>query len=314
MRVVFMGSAEIACASLQALLDAPGIKVVGAITQPDRPAGRNLQTAACAAKAYAQARGVEIFSPASVNHPEALEHIRQWLPDIGVVVAYGQILKRPLLALPGLGFINIHTSLLPKYRGAAPIQRAVANGDAETGVTIMQMDEGMDTGGILAQLPVPIGHEDTAGQVHDRLATAGAALLPAVLAGIRAGRMEIHPQDNAYATTAPKLTKAEGRLDWTQPAMALFNRIRGFNPWPGCFFQYECSHGVQSVRVLEARAECGGGFPAVPGSVIGIDGGPLAACGEGALRLLRVQPEGGKTMSGAAFLCGRQLRIGDRLR
>jgi methionyl-tRNA formyltransferase len=314
MRVVFMGSAEIACAPLQALLDTPEIEVVGAITQPDRPAGRTLRTAACAAKAYAQARGIELFSPASVNHPESLEHIRQWRPDIGVVVAYGQILKRPLLALPRRGFINIHTSLLPKYRGAAPIQRAVANGDAETGVTIMQMDEGMDTGGILAQCTVPIGCEDTAGHVHDRLAAAGAALLPSVLADIQAGRMEIHPQDNAYATSAPKLAKAEGRLDWTQPATALFNRVRGFNPWPGCFFQYECGHGVQTVRVLDAWAECGGGFPSVPGSVIGIDGGPLVACGEGALRLRQVQPEGGKVMQGSAFLCGHPLHIGDRLR
>lgn len=307
-----MGSAEIACTSLRTLLETPGVEVVGVVSQPDRPAGRRLQPAACPAKAYARGMGIEMFTPDGVNRPETLAHLRAWRPDIGVVVAYGQILKRELLALPPLGFINVHTSLLPRYRGAAPIQRAVASGDTGTGVTIMQMDEGMDTGDILAQRPVPIGEQDTAGDVHDRLAEAGAALLPEVLADIQAGRAVRQPQNHAYATAAPKLTKADGRMDWMQPARFLFNRVRGFNPWPGCFCHYECGGAVHTMRVLETRAESGSGAVA-PGTVIGTDGGgPLVACGEGALRLWRVQPEGGRVMEGAAFLCGRPLRTGSR--
>jgi len=310
MRIVFMGSAGIACASLQALLDTPDCEIAGVVTQPERPAGRNRKNTACAASAFAAARGVEIFAPVNVNHPESVARIRNWRPDLGVVVAYGQILRRALLDLPPLGFINVHTSLLPKYRGAAPIQRAVANGDSVTGVTIMQMDEGMDTGDILAQHTVPIGETDTSVEVHDRLASAGAELLMSVLADIRAGRAQRTPQDHAQATLAPKLTKAEGRLDWTLPAQRLFNQIRGFTPWPGCFCEYECG-GVHALRVLEAKPEATAA-QAPPGAVVETARGPLVACGEGALRLIRVQPEGGKAMDATAFLCGRPLRAGDR--
>ncbi len=311
MRVVFMGSADIACASLQALLDAPAIEVIGMITQPDRPAGRRRQMAACPANAYARELGVELFTPDSVNHPDALEHIRGWRPDIGVVVAYGQILKRELLSIPRFGFINVHTSLLPRYRGAAPIQRAVANGDAKTGVTLMQVDAGMDTGAVLARCKVPIGETDTAAEVHERLEAAGAALLPAVLADVASGRLVPVPQDHAHATMAPKLAKADGCLHWSQSARYLYNQIRGFNPWPGCFCQVACGGRLQAVRVLASRAECGTA-PVPPGTVIEVAGGPLVACGEGALRLLQVQPEGGRAMDGLAFLCGRPLRPGDR--
>lgn len=310
MRVVFMGSADIACASLQALLDADGIDVVGIVTQPDRPAGRGKRTASCAARTYALDLGIDLYAPDRINTPDAIERIRAWRPDIGVVVAYGQILKPTLLAIPPFGFINVHTSLLPKYRGAAPIQRAVANGDRETGVTIMQMDAGMDTGDIIAQQTVPIRETDTAGDVHDRLALAGAALLPPVLTAIQSGGAVRTPQNHAYASAAPKLSKIEGRLDWTQPARYLYNRVRGFNPWPGCFCRYECGGEISTLRVMEVREEQGAA--AEPGTVLNLDGGPLVACAEGALRLLRVQPEGGKVMDGGAFLCGRPMRAGDR--
>ncbi len=311
MRVVFMGSAEIACVSLQALLEADGIDVVGMVTQPDRPSGRGKRTASCAAYTYAHDQGVELYAPERVNTPEAVERIRAWQPDIGVVVAYGQILRRELLELPPLGFVNVHTSLLPKYRGAAPIQRAVANGDRETGVTIMQMDAGMDTGDILAQQAVPIGERDTAGSVHDRLASAGAALLVTVLHAITAGRVVRRAQNAAHATLAHKLRKAEGSLDWTQPARYLYNRVRGFNPWPCCFCRFECGGRLRTMRVLEARVETG--QPVKPGTVIGVEGGVVVACGEGALRLIRVQPEGGKAMDASAFLCGRAMQVGDRM-
>lgn len=311
MRVVFMGSAEIACASLQALLDADGLDVVGVVTQPDRPSGRGKRTASCPACAYAHARGIECYAPERVNTPEAVARIHAWQPDIGVVVAYGQILRRTLLDVPRLGLVNVHTSLLPRYRGAAPIQRAVANGDRETGVTIMQMDEGMDTGDILAQQVVPIGELDSAGVVHDRLATVGAALLVPVLFDIQAGQVRRQLQNPAHATTAAKLRKAEGKLDWTQPARTLYNRVRGFNPWPCCYCHHDGGSGRQLLRVLEARVACG--CPAVPGTVIGVDNGLVVACGEGALRLTRVQPEGGRVMDAAAFLRGRAMRIGEVL-
>jgi methionyl-tRNA formyltransferase len=306
-----MGSAEIACVSLQALLESDDMDVVGMVTQPERPSGRGKHPASCPAYTYAQARGVELYAPDRVNTPEAVARIRAWQPDIGVVVAYGQILRRELLAVPSLGFVNVHTSLLPKYRGAAPIQRAVANGDRETGVTIMQMDEGMDTGDMLAQQVVPIGEHDTAGMVHDRLAVVGAGLLLPVLRDIQAGRVRRLPQNPAHATHAAKLQKAEGKLDWTQPARYLYNRVRGFSPWPGCYCYHDCGSGQRLLRVLEARVEPG--RLAAPGEVIGVDGEPVIACGEGALRLVRVQPEGGKAMAAAAFLCGRAMQVGERL-
>ncbi len=311
MRVVFMGSAEIACASLQTLLHTPGVEVVGIVTQPDRPAGRNRRLVSCPASSYAAQLGVKRYAPERVNATEALEHIQAWKPDIGVVVAYGQILKPALLAIPPLGFINVHTSLLPKYRGAAPIQWAVVNGDSETGVTIMQLDEGMDTGDILDQSRVPIGEWDTAGDVHDRLAVVGAALLPDVLARIAEGRHQPRPQEHAFATLAPKLNKADGRLFWNNPARMLYNQVRGLNPWPGCFCQYKCAGRVQTLRIMKSWAESVTGVSVPPGTVIDIHNGPLVACGEGALRLLQVQPEGGKVMEGTSFLCGRTLKAGE---
>ncbi len=310
MRVVFLGSADIACASLQVLLDTEGIEVVGLVTQPDRPAGRGKRPASCPARAYSRDLGIECYAPERINSPDALTHIRAWRPDIGVVVAYGQILKRDLLAIPPLGFINVHTSLLPKYRGASPIQRAVANGDRETGVSIMQIDEGMDTGAVYAMRGVDIRETDTASVVHDRLAAAGAGMLPAVLAGVREGRLPTVPQAHAYATLAPKLSKADGVLDWTQPARYLYNHIRGYNPWPGCSCYYAAGGALRTLRVLEARVECGA--LATPGTVMDGLGGLLVACSEGALRLLRVQPEGGCVMDATAFLCGRAVKVGDR--
>ncbi len=307
-----MGSAEIACAALQTLLATDGIEIVGMVTQPDRPAGRRLQTASCAARAFALDLGVDLYAPAQVNSAEALARIRAWRPDIGVVVAYGQILRPELLAVPPLGFINMHTSLLPKYRGAAPIQWAVANGERKTGVTIMQMDAGMDTGDILAWHEVAIGDADTAGAVSDRLTVAGTALLVETLSDLRAGRAVRHPQEQALATLAPKLTKAHGRIDWTQPARTLYNRVRGFYPWPCCSSDFGCSGRLRTLRILAAHVECGGTRVA-PGTVMDVSGGgPLVACGEGALRLLQVQPEGGNVMTGTAFLCGRPVRVGDR--
>ena len=310
MRLVFMGSADIACPSLEALLQEPSVDVVGVVTQPDRPKGRRLQTSACAVKAHIEGAGVPILSPQNVNTQESLDALTALQPDLIVVIAYGQILKPTILAIPRLGCINVHTSLLPQYRGAAPIQWAVANGDAETGVTIIHMDAGMDTGDIIAQRTIPIGLTETAGMVHDSLAIAGAGLLCEAIRDIQAGSARRQPQDESLATHAPKLTKEDGRIDWTQSATAIYNRIRGFNPWPCCF----CSvpgNPTRTLRVLVAIPAPGDGEP---GEVLDTKGdGPLVACGEGAIRLLEVQPQGKRVMQGKAYVCGHVLQKGHNL-
>jgi methionyl-tRNA formyltransferase len=308
MRVVFMGSAEIACPSLEALLAEPCVDVVGVVTQPDRPKGRRLKLAECAVKASVADLDIPILTPENINTAEALDVLRSWTPDLVVVIAYGQILRPNVLAIPPLGCINIHTSLLPRYRGAAPIQWAVTNGDAETGATIMFMDEGMDTGDIIAQRSIPIGRDETAGMVHDHLAKVGASLLCEVVKDLLADKVDSRSQCEAEATYAPKLKKRDGEIDWTLPAEAIYNRVRGFNPWPCCYCFMP--HGINgTLRVKMARLESGNG---APGEVLSIKGdGPVIACGVGALRLLEVQPEGKRSMAGSAFVCGRSLAVGD---
>ncbi len=310
MRVVFMGSADIACPSLERLLREPTVDVVGVVTQPDRPKGRKLKLSACAVKAHMEQTGIPVVTPRNINAPEALDVLRVLAPELIVVVAYGQILKPEVLAIPSLGCINVHTSLLPKYRGAAPIQWAVANGDSETGVTIMYMDVGMDTGDIILQRTVPIGSCDTAGVIHDRLSVVGADLLYEAVCDLKAGRAVRHPQDERLATYAPKLTKHDGRIDWTQSADAIYNHVRGFNPWPCCYCVVS-GEASTTLRVLAAQREPGDG---APGAVLGTKGdGPLVACGVGSIRLLQVQPQGKRVMEGSAYLCGHALQEGDVL-
>ncbi|MBT3191207.1 MAG: methionyl-tRNA formyltransferase [Verrucomicrobia bacterium] len=310
MRVVFMGSADIACPSLESLLSDPSVDVVGVVTQPDRPKGRQLKVSACAVRTHLEGSGIPVLTPQSINTEASLEALRALSPDLAVVMAYGQILKPTVLAVPRLGCINVHTSLLPLYRGAAPIQWAVANGDAETGVTIMHMDEGMDTGDIVLQRTIPIGPADTAGRVHDNLADAGAALLCEAVHAIQAGNAPRVCQDESRATYAPKLKKEDGRIDWTQSAEAIYNRVRGFNPWPCCTCAVPGAR-AHTLRVLTARLEDESG---APGEVLDVKGdGPLVACGTGALRLLEVQPQGKRVMQGCAYVCGRSLQRGEIL-
>ncbi len=311
MRIVFMGSAEIACDALDMLMRWPAVTVVGVVSQPDRPGGRRLKVAACPAKAHAATLGIEIYTPENVNGEEALERIRSWEPDVGVVLAYGQILRKVLLDVPRYGFINVHTSLLPAYRGAAPIQRAIANGDLETGVTIMQMDTGMDTGPILRSVRVPIGETETALALQKRLGIAGAKLLQDVLADLEAGRVEAVPQPQTGVTYAPRLHKSEGRMDWSQPARNLYNKIRGFTPWPACYCYLPSGSKPQMLRVLEAQLRPGGGR-SVPGEILAVNPELLVACGEGALALRSVQPESGTIMSGLDYVRGRRLEPGER--
>lgn len=305
MRILFMGSAELACPCLDRLLAGTADTVVGVVTQPDRPKGRSLKLAPCAVRAHVAARDIPVLTPENINTPENVAALRALAPDIIVVVAYGQFLKADILNLPPCGPVNVHASLLPKYRGAAPIQWAIANGETETGVTTMFVNERMDAGDIIDQLVEKIRPEDTAGSLHDRLAKCGAELLAHTLEALRQGSIRRRQQNEAEVTFAPRLKKADGRIDWRQPAAVINNRVRGFNPWPGCFCELAPA-GV--VRVLKARVENGRG--AAPGAVLEAAGdGPLIQTGQDALRLLEVQPEGRKVMTGAAFLHGHPLNM-----
>ncbi|MEI7437571.1 MAG: methionyl-tRNA formyltransferase [bacterium] len=308
MRVVFLGSADFACASLETLLTSDGVEVVGVLTQPDRPRGRNLALAACPVKARVASRLIPVLTPLNVNAPESLDALRALKPDLLVVVAYGQILRRELLGLPPLGCINLHASLLPKYRGAAPVVRAVAGGEIITGVTTMRMNERMDAGDILMQRAEPIGAGDTGGSLHDRLAAAGAVLLAETLRALAGGTLRGRTQDEAMVTMAPKLNKADGRLDWRRTAVELERCVRAFNPWPVCFCPLPDG---DTLRVWQASVEsCAAG--AAPGQVLDAGGldGPLVAADSGALRLRSVQLVGRRVMGGAEFLRGHPLSVG----
>lgn len=308
MRIIFMGSAELACPGLDRLLANPADQVVGVVTQPDRPKGRSLQVAPCAVRAHVAERGIPVLTPENVNTPDSVAALRALAPDVIVVVAYGQFLKADILNLPPHGSVNVHASLLPKYRGAAPIHWAVANGETETGVTTMFVNARMDAGDIIDQLAEPIRPEDTAGSLHDRLAQCGADLLARTIEALRQGSTQRRPQNEAEATFAPRIKKADGRMDWRLPATQIHNRVRGFNPWPGCFCELPAA-GV--VRVLKSRVESG--WSDAIGMVLEAAGeGPLIQAGQDALRLLEIQPEGRKIMSGAAFLRGHPLTVASR--
>jgi methionyl-tRNA formyltransferase len=310
MRVVFIGSGELACPVLKALIENPADSVVAVVTQPDRPSGRRLHLAPCPVKAFVAGRGLNVMSVENASAPEMVEKFSALLPDLIVVVDFGQFLKKNVLAVPNLGAINVHPSLLPKYRGAAPIQWAVANGETETGVTVLYVTEKMDAGDIILQEKISIHDEDTALMLEPKLAEVGAVLSIRALDLIREGRVIRKPQNESQVTFAHKLKKEDGRIDWPQPATVIRNRIRGFVPWPGCFCEVPDGSG-HMLRILKARVE-----PArrVPGMVLELSGGgPLVACGEDALRLLEVQPEGKKPMSGEAYLCGHKMKVRELL-
>lgn len=313
-RVVFMGSAELACPTLEALLSLPGVEVVGVVTQPDRPKGRSLRMCACATKVLAAGSDTTVLTPQRVNAQESLASIRALAPDLIVVVAYGQILRAELLGLPPLGCINVHGSLLPKYRGAAPIQWAVARGERESGVTVMYMNAGMDEGDMILKRSIPIGPDETAGSLHDRLAKTGASALVAVVEMLQSGQsLPREAQNPDDATYAPKLSRRDGAIDWSMPSHEIRNRIRGFNPWPACHCVLpDMGDGKgRRLKVLAADFERETGRP---GEVLDVSGcGPLVATGDGALRLVEVQPEGGKVMRGDAYLRGHSVAVGDVL-
>ena len=303
MRIIFAGTPPFAAAALNALADA-GHEIVLVLTQPDRPAGRGMKLTPSAVKQAALARGLPVRQPPSLKTPDAQAELRAAAAGVMVVAAYGLILPQAVLDIPRLGCLNIHASLLPRWRGAAPIQRAILAGDAETGITIMQMDAGLDTGAMLSTSAVPIGDADTAASLHDTLAAAGAAAIVAALANLPT--LVPVAQDNAHATYAAKLTKEEAQLDWRQPATALARAVRAYNPVPGAWTLLDGA----PLKIWSAQAVAGSGQA---GEVLRAEADQLVvACGSGALALRGVQPAGSKRMSATAFLSGRALAAGIR--
>jgi len=312
MRIVFMGSAAIACPSVERMAATDWIELAGIVTQPDRPSGRALRVQACPVAERMRAAGLPLLAPVRVNAPDAVAAIAALRPELIVVIAYGQILGRELLDLPPRGCINLHASLLPRYRGAAPIQRAIINGERESGVTTMWMDAGMDTGDMIHRAATAIGADETAGELHDRLAVLGAETLMRTVTAVRDGTAPREPQPDDAATYAPKLSKAEGELDWRRPAGELVNQVRGMNPWPCAWCRLAGADGKpRLLRVLRAAVNAGAGEP---GTVLQMcPDGPVIACGSDALALVSVQPEGRRVMSGQAFACGNAIQTGARL-
>lgn len=309
LNVVFFGTAEIACPSLSALAKSAFATVRAVVSQPDRPSGRELKLHPTAVKARAAELGLPVLQPERARAEDFLQQLRGLAPDVIVVMAYGQILPQALLDIPRHGCVNIHTSILPKYRGAAPIQWAILNGDAETGVTLMKMDAGMDTGPMIAVARTPIAPDDNAQTLHDRLGEMGAALLLESLPGYVDGSLQPAPQPEG-ATHARKITKEDGRLAWNEPARSLWNRVRGLTPWPGAFTQLPNQPKPVMLKVWKADVASGSG---TPGEILGAGrDGIVVAAGADALRLLEVQREGGKRLPARDFLTGCPLASGQR--
>jgi methionyl-tRNA formyltransferase len=295
-RCVFMGSPEFALPTLEAITE--NFTVAGVVTQPDRPAGRGRALTPPPVKVLAEQLGLPVIQPAKLRDPDAMRRLLEWNPDVIVVAAFGQILRPEVLDLPPFGCINVHASLLPRWRGAAPIQAAILHGDAVTGVTIMKMDPGIDTGPILSQQSTPIHPTDTAGTLSERLARLGTELLVKTLPQYINGEIEPRPQEDSQATYAPMLKKSDGELDFSQPAEQLARMVRAFHPWPGAFFFWKS----QRLKVLRAHAAADPG--AAAGETMVYKGLPAIGTGNGLLVLDEVQPAGKQPMAGDVFLHG----------
>ncbi|PAU86894.1 methionyl-tRNA formyltransferase [Pseudomonas sp. WN033] len=308
LRLIFAGTPEFAASHLQALLDA-GLNIIAVYTQPDRPAGRGQKLAMSAVKQLALQHDLPVYQPASLRSPEAQSELAALQPDLMVVVAYGLILPQAVLDTPRLGCINSHASLLPRWRGAAPIQRAIEAGDQASGVTVMQMEAGLDTGPMLLKVDTPISSQDTGGSLHDRLAELGSAAVVEAIQALAAGTLQGQIQDDALATYAHKLNKQDAAIDWQRPAVELDRLIRAFNPWPLAHARWQ----DQPLKIWAAQPEAGSGQP---GEILDCSRhGLLVACAEGALRLTRLQLPGGKPLAFADLYNARrdQFAVGSRL-
>jgi methionyl-tRNA formyltransferase len=306
MRIVFMGSAELAIPSLKALLESDENEVVGVVSQPDRPAGRKRVPTPCPLKAFSESRGLHILTPEKVGAPEVVDAISVLKPDLFVVVAYGQYIPSRIIELAPFEAINVHPSLLPKYRGSAPIQWAIANGDQETGVSIIYVAKKMDAGDILRQKIFPIDSHETSQTLHDKLAVLGAQLLLGAIDDIRTGKVNRTVQDESQVVEIRKLAKEDGAIDWSQTATTLRNRIRAFDPWPGS----TCI--LPTGEILKVwRAELEEGVSTAPGEVL--DDSLLVSTADGSLRLVEVQPVGKKRMPAESFLNGHPVKPGEKL-
>jgi len=307
MKILFMGTPEFALPCLLRL-EREGYEMVAVLTQPDRPAGRGKMPTPPPVKRWAEKVGWPVLQPERLKDPSLLSSLRGLQPHLCVVVAYGKILPTELLHLPTQGCINVHASLLPKYRGAAPIQRALMAGEKMTGITIMQMDEGMDTGAILLQVPHPILPSDNAGSLHDRLALLAALTLAQALEGLREGRLHPVPQREEEATYAPPLRKEEGLIRWERPAQALHHLIRALSPQPGAYTFWK----GRRIKTLKAKAMEDGDSLPPPGSIVALESQAIrVATGGGSLLLLEVQPEGRRSMHAGDFARGQRLKVGD---
>lgn len=313
MRILFLGTPEFAVPSLAALVEA-GHEVACVVTQPDRPSGRRRQVTDSPVKRLATERGLPVRQSDDVNDPAFVEGLAALRPELIVVAAFGQKLGRRLLSLPTHGCINVHASLLPRHRGAAPVAHALLAGDAETGVSLLRMAAAIDSGDILAQEAVPIAPTETTGQLTARLAALGARLLLQVVGQVAGGWEEAIPQDPARSTRAPSLRKDDGLMDWTRPAATLDRFVRAMTPWPGAF-TFWCPPSKPPLRLVVHEAVPGAAeqeaAAAAPGTVVALDAGRISVqTGDGLLHLLRLQPAGKREMTAAEFLCGYKLPVG----
>jgi methionyl-tRNA formyltransferase len=307
MRIVFMGTPDFAVPALQKLIETQ--QVVGVVTQPDRPAGRGRQPTPPPVKVAAKAAGIPVYQPKSLRSEEAAAPLREWQPEMIVVAAFGQILKPHVLDLPPLGCINVHASLLPRWRGAAPIQYALLAGDTTTGVSLMRMEVGLDTGPVYVQEAIPIAAEETAASLHDKLAQLGADMVGEHLAGIATGTLTATPQNEAESTYATLISKEDGRLDWGQTSEELERRIRAMTPWPGAFTFWQ----GQSLKVIRARVMDGRLPAGDPGEVVAVGDVPVVLTQNGGLALQEIQLAGKRAMTIADFLRGRSELMGSKL-
>jgi methionyl-tRNA formyltransferase len=316
LKIVFCGTPAFALPTFRQLLGQSDFQIPGVVTQPDRPRGRGQAMASSAVKGAAVAAGIPVFQPERIRTEEGLEYFRALAPDVVVIIAYGQIIPQRLIDIPRLGWINLHGSLLPKYRGAAPIHWAVANGETRTGLTTMRIDAGVDTGPWLLKYETRIGLDETSPELYERLAEAGAPLMVDTLRGLENGSLTATPQDNSLATLAPPLKKEDGKIDWSFAAQKIYDRLRGFKPWPGTFSSFR-GKACQLWGKPAAEADSAGSGRALsgaaPGSLFAVGHRLFAACGGATvLEIESIRIEGKKRMAIRDFLNGAHLKAGER--